>query len=70
VVLSALQQWGDEHLPSPEVPSMLRRVRGTEGPVRVSYVDEEGREVRPADVAIIPVGAPSPPLTTRPGGRA
>jgi DNA-binding HxlR family transcriptional regulator len=54
VVLSALQQWGDEHLPRPEGPSMLRRVRGTDGPVRVGYLDDEGREVPPADVAIIP----------------
>jgi hypothetical protein len=33
---------------------MLRRVRGTDGPVHVGYLDEEGREVLPADVAIIP----------------
>jgi DNA-binding HxlR family transcriptional regulator len=26
VVLSALQQWGDEHLPRPEGPTMFRRV--------------------------------------------
>ena len=56
VVLSALQQWGDEHLPRPKGPSMLRRVRGTGGPVRVGYLDEQGREVRPADVAVIPAG--------------
>jgi DNA-binding HxlR family transcriptional regulator len=54
VVLSALQQWGDEHLPRPEGPSMLRRVRGTDGPVHVGYLDDEGREVPPANVAIIP----------------
>src|SRR5262244_2986231 len=29
VVLSALQQWGDRHLPPPGGPSMLRRVRDT-----------------------------------------
>jgi DNA-binding HxlR family transcriptional regulator len=60
VVLSALQQWGDEHLPRPEGPSMLRRVRGTERPVRVGYVDERGREIQPADVAVIPAGSYSP----------
>ena len=54
VVLSALQQWGDEHLPRPEGPSMLRRVRGTDGPVHVGYLDDAGREVPSADVAIIP----------------
>jgi len=57
VVLSALQQWGDEHLPRPEGPTMLRRVRGTDCPVRVGYLDEQGQEVPPADVAVIPAGA-------------
>jgi DNA-binding HxlR family transcriptional regulator len=57
VVLSALQQWGDEHLPRPEGPTMLRRVRGTGSPVRVGYLDEEGREVPPADVTIIPAAS-------------
>ena len=56
VVLSALQQWGDEHLPRPEGPSMLRRVRGTDCPVHVGYLDDEGREVPLADVAVIPAG--------------
>ncbi len=57
VVLSALQQWGDEHLPRPEGPTMLRRVRGTDGPVRVGYLDEQGQEVPLADVTVIPTGA-------------
>jgi DNA-binding HxlR family transcriptional regulator len=57
VILGALQQWGDEHLPRPEGPSMLRRVRGTGRPVHVGFVDERGREVAPADVAMIPAGS-------------
>ena len=57
VVLSALQQWGDEYLPRPEGPTMLRRIRGTGCPVRVGYLDEEGREVLPADLAIVPAGS-------------
>ena len=57
MVLSALQQWGDEHLPRPEGPSMLRRVRGTDRPVHVGYVDGSGREVQPADVAVIPAAS-------------
>ena len=57
VVLSALQQWGDEHLPRPEGPRMLRRVRGTDRPVHVGYVDGSGREVQPADVAVIPAAS-------------
>jgi hypothetical protein len=54
VVLGALQQWGDLHLPRPEGPSMLRRVRGTDRPVHVGFVDDQGREVALADVAMIP----------------
>jgi DNA-binding HxlR family transcriptional regulator len=57
VVLSALQQWGDEYLPRPEGPTMLRRIRGTDCPVRVGYLDEQGHEVEPANLAIIPTGA-------------
>jgi len=57
VVLSALQQWGDEHLPRPEGPTMLRRVRGTDCPVRVGYLDEQGQEVPLADVTVIPAGS-------------
>jgi DNA-binding HxlR family transcriptional regulator len=57
VVLSALQQWGDEHLPRPEGPSMLRRVKGTARPVHVGYIDEHGQEVAPANVATIPTAA-------------
>jgi DNA-binding HxlR family transcriptional regulator len=56
VVLSALQQWGDEHLPRPEGPTMFRRVRGTDCPVRVGYLDEQGRAVAPADLALVPAG--------------
>jgi DNA-binding HxlR family transcriptional regulator len=54
VVLAALQQWGDEHLPRPEGPSVLRRVKGTDDPVHVGYVDERGQEIEPGDVAMIP----------------
>jgi DNA-binding HxlR family transcriptional regulator len=57
VVLSALQQWGDEYLPRPEGPTMLRRVRGTDCPVRVGYLDEQGQEVPLADVTVIPAGS-------------
>jgi hypothetical protein len=54
VVLSALQQWGDRYLPPPEGPSMLRRIRGTDLPVHIGYVDDQGNEIAPADVAMIP----------------
>ena len=58
VVLSALQQWGDRYLPRPEGPSMLRRIRGTDLPVHVGYVDDQGNEIAPADVAMIPADSP------------
>jgi DNA-binding HxlR family transcriptional regulator len=54
VVLSALQQWGDTYLPRPEGPSMLRRVRGTDRPVHVGYIDEDGCEIPLTDVAVVP----------------
>lgn len=57
VVLGALQQWGDEYLPRPEGPSMLRRVRGTGRPAHVGFLDEDGHEVQPGDVALIRTAA-------------
>lgn len=60
VVLSALQQWGDKYLPRPEGPSMLRRVRGTDLPVHVGYVDDQGSEVALVDVAVVPADPPGP----------
>lgn len=49
VVLSALQQWGDQHLPRPSGPTMLRRRRGTDEPLHVAFVGADGREVPLAD---------------------
>jgi DNA-binding HxlR family transcriptional regulator len=54
VVLGALQQWGDKYLPPAEGPSMLRRIRGTDRPIHVGYVDDQGNEIALADVAMIP----------------
>ena len=51
VVLGALQQWGDAHLPRAEGPTVVRRVRGTDQPVHVGFINDRGREVRDADVA-------------------
>lgn len=51
VVLGALQQWGDERLPWPDGPTVIRRHRRTDRPIRVGFVDDRGREVAPADVA-------------------
>jgi DNA-binding HxlR family transcriptional regulator len=54
LVLATLQQWGDEHLPRPDGPSMFRRLRGTDRPLHVGYIDEHGDEVSAADAAMIP----------------
>lgn len=45
LVLTALQQWGDEHLPRSEGPSLLRRRKGTGRPVHVGLVDDRGEEL-------------------------
>jgi DNA-binding HxlR family transcriptional regulator len=57
VILAALQQWGDEHVPWPEGPSILRRVRGSDRPVHVGFLDDQGNEVPQADVAMIRTAA-------------
>jgi DNA-binding HxlR family transcriptional regulator len=56
VVLAALQQWGDEHLPWPDGPNLLRRVRDSDRPVHVGFIDDRGSEVEAGDVAIVPAG--------------
>jgi DNA-binding HxlR family transcriptional regulator len=62
VILGALQQWGDDHLPHPDGPSMLRRRRGTGGdPLHVAYVDDNCREVTLPEVRMIPAAARSGP---------
>lgn len=48
VVLGALQQWGDRHLPWPAGPTIERVSAETGRPVHVGFVDTSGREV-PAD---------------------
>ncbi|WNV88414.1 helix-turn-helix domain-containing protein [Umezawaea sp. Da 62-37] len=50
VVLGALQQWGDRHLPRAEGPTVERRTRTDDRPVHVGYVDGSGHEVDPSDV--------------------
>jgi hypothetical protein len=57
VVLLGLQQWGDKHLPWPDGPSILRQVEGTERPVHVGFIDDDGNEVSESSVALIPTAA-------------
>jgi DNA-binding HxlR family transcriptional regulator len=56
VLIGALQQWGDQHLPRAEGPTMVRKARRTERPVHVAFSDELGYEVAADDVATIPTG--------------
>jgi len=50
VVLGALQQWGDEHLPWHDGPSVIRRDRRNGRPIHIGYLDDRGREVAPDNV--------------------
>jgi DNA-binding HxlR family transcriptional regulator len=52
VVLGALQQWGDEHMPYSLGPTLLRR-SADDRPLHVAYVDDEGREVPLAEVHFV-----------------
>jgi DNA-binding HxlR family transcriptional regulator len=57
VLLAALQQWGDEHLPWAQGPSVLRRVGGSDRPVHVGFIDDRGREVGRDQVAMVRTAA-------------
>jgi DNA-binding HxlR family transcriptional regulator len=56
VLIGVLQQWGDQHLPRPEGPTMVRKARRTDRPVHVAFIDDLGYEVPADDVATIPTG--------------
>ncbi|BCY09624.1 helix-turn-helix domain-containing protein [Actinoplanes sp. L3-i22] len=45
VIIAGLQQWGDDHLPRPESPTVVRRRHESDAPVRVAFVDDSGSEV-------------------------
>jgi DNA-binding HxlR family transcriptional regulator len=53
VVIGALQQWGDMHLPASCGPSIERRDHRTGGPIDVAFVDAEGRRVAVEDADFI-----------------
>jgi DNA-binding HxlR family transcriptional regulator len=57
VVVGALQQWGDEHLPWPDGPTILRRSRDTGRPLHVGYIDDRGQAVEPDDVLFVRTAA-------------
>jgi DNA-binding HxlR family transcriptional regulator len=56
VVLGALQQWGDEHRPYSLGPTILRR-SVDDRPLRIAFVDDDGREVPLDDVRFIRTAA-------------
>ena len=69
VVLGALQQWGDAYLPRPGGPTMAREASNDGRPLRVGFVDDEGREVGLDNIAFIRTPAyPAPALTAAPSG--
>jgi DNA-binding HxlR family transcriptional regulator len=52
-VLGALLQWGNDHLAGEAgAPSLMRR-RGTDVPVRVALVDDDGQTLEPHEVEVI-----------------
>jgi DNA-binding HxlR family transcriptional regulator len=54
VVLAGLQQWGDQHLPWAEGPSLLRRDKRTGDTVHVGFIGSHGQEVAPENVTFTP----------------
>lgn len=56
VLVGALQQWGDRHLPRLEGPTVELKARRTERPVHVAFIDDLGYEVPSDDVAAILTG--------------
>ena len=51
IVIGALQQWGDAHLPVECGPTVARRTVATGEPVEVAFVDAQGRRLGIEDVA-------------------
>jgi DNA-binding HxlR family transcriptional regulator len=67
IVVGALSDWGDRHLPCQEGPSVLRRARRTGRAVHVGFIDELGYEIHPDDVAMYAAGSPDHDIAvTRP----
>ena len=56
-MLGALQQWGDEHLPWPQGPTVVRRDRRNGDALHVGYVNDLGREVPTPDVEFVRTAA-------------
>ena len=57
VVVGALQQWGDEHLPRAEGPTIERRSRADNALLHVGFVDPNGNEVDLEQVDLVRTAA-------------
>jgi DNA-binding HxlR family transcriptional regulator len=68
VVLGALQQWGDEHLPRRDGPSLLRRTKDDGLPVHVAFVDDSGREIPNERVVLVRTAAYPATAASSPAG--
>jgi DNA-binding HxlR family transcriptional regulator len=55
LVVGALQQWGDNHMPRPEGPSVVSRSHITGERVRVGFVNG-GREVAEEHIVVVHLG--------------
>jgi DNA-binding HxlR family transcriptional regulator len=53
VVIGGLQIWGDDYLPWPSGPSTERLDRRTGKPVRVAFVDQDGRRLSEEKVDVV-----------------
>jgi len=57
LVLAALQQWGDHHLPYKDGPTIERKTRTTNRPVHVAFVDDQGTEIPEDEVKTLRTAA-------------
>ncbi|WP_369372273.1 winged helix-turn-helix transcriptional regulator [Promicromonospora sp. Populi] len=53
-VLAAFVAWGDEHRPSGFGPSIVYVEQATERPVRLAFLTEDGQELAPDAVTVVP----------------
>jgi DNA-binding HxlR family transcriptional regulator len=53
VALAALQQWGDDHLPLPDGPTVRRVSAKGRRSLRVVFADSKGNVVGPADATFV-----------------
>lgn len=57
VVIGALQQWGDEHLPYVDGPTVVRQEAGTKRPLHVGFINDKGHEVDDTNVRFVRTAA-------------